>query len=276
LDATPVIPLLVVGLTAGVLGGLLGIGGGLIMIPALELLLGDRYGDESFHLYKLAAIATSVVLSIPATVRHTRARALVYPLLKSLVPLSLVGVFVGVYAAAFFAREQTELLKRVFGATVVLIVLSDNLQRYRLAHGGESVRLACPSPRRRLRIGLLAGFPAGIIAGLLGVGGGVWAVPAQRLGLGVHLRNAVANSSCMIVFIAPLTAVTLSAWIARATALDLAEGWKLAGLLTPGALIGGWCGAELVHRLPVRQLRYAFHVVLFITGMRLLLAGLWS
>ncbi|MBU0637666.1 MAG: TSUP family transporter, partial [Planctomycetes bacterium] len=158
-----VVAMLATGTLAGLLGGLLGIGGGLVMIPAMYLILSDSYGLDSFHLYKLAAITTSIVVSIPAAIRHARVRALVYPLLFSIVPLALLGVIVGVWLASWFADEYTHLLRRTFGGFIILVVVVNVYRARRAAAGDARLGETCPSPRRWGLIGWLVGFPAGVI-----------------------------------------------------------------------------------------------------------------
>lgn len=264
------IQLLLIGATAGLLGGLLGIGGGLVMIPAMLLILGDHFGPDSLHLYKLAAISTSIVLSIPAATRHGRAGAIVYRILPGILPAAAVGVIVGVVGASYFSGGHTHVLKQVFGGFLELVVAFNVYQGWRNARGGAILCESCPIPTRRRLIGAVVGLPSGLLAGLLGIGGGVWAVPSQHLMLGVRLRNAIANSSLMIVVVATITAATQSIAVARMPGLDFVDGWWLALWLAPGALIGGWCGADLTHRLPTRWLRHAFHALLAVTGVRLM------
>ena len=86
-----ILELVGVGLLAGLLGGLLGIGGGIIMIPAMVILLGQPYGENSFHIFKLGAITTSILLSGLAALRHRKARAIVTPMVVSIVPLAAAG-----------------------------------------------------------------------------------------------------------------------------------------------------------------------------------------
>ncbi|MCK4341047.1 MAG: sulfite exporter TauE/SafE family protein [Phycisphaerae bacterium] len=265
--------LLAVGLAAGLIGGTLGVGGGILMIPAMVIFLGDQaYGPNSFHVYKLAAISTSIVLSVPAIVRHSRARAIVYPMLPGILPLAAVGVVIGVFAASLFVDEQTRLLRQSFGVFLEFVVLFDVYQEWRALRGSEHFRSTCPMPNRRTLIGLVVGLPAGIIAGLLGVGGGVWAVPAQRQLLGIRIRNAIANSAVAILGIAIVTSAALSYSIHqfRDDHVSPLNGYWLTLWLAPGALIGGWFGASLTHRLPVRWLRYAFQVLLAMTGLKLM------
>lgn len=264
------------GLLAGVLGGLLGVGGGLVMIPAMFLLLGQHYGQNSFHLYKLASIAVSIVLSIPAALRHARVGAIVRGFVPPMAAGGLVGVVAGVAAAGMFTGQQTVVLRRGFGA-FMLIVVAFHIYQTRPRRRSASaevveapVRASCPTGRRRLLVAGFVGAPAGLIAGLLGLGGGVWAVPAQYLGLGVQLRNAIATSACTIVFIAIGTSIAQGAAISAMPDLSVWEAFKLAAMLAPGALVGGWIGAGLTHRLSTGWLRAAVDVLLAVTGAKLL------
>ncbi len=272
LGPTEVLALLAIGLLAGVAGGLLGVGGGIVMIPAMALLLGDPWGRDSFHAYNLASITTAIVLSIPAAIRHTRARAVIYQMLPGILPLALIGVVGGVLLAGQLTRQHTHTLKQIFGGFLEFVVLVSALQEWRSVRGEPHLCSSCPLPIRRTRIGLIVGLPAGIIAGLLGVGGGIWAVPAQSLLLGIRIRQAIATSTVMIVAVALATSIGLSVVLARLGNDPPLHhvAWWLTLWLTPGALVGGWCGAGLTHRLPVRWLRYIFQALLAVTGVKLI------
>jgi len=274
-DALQLGALLLIGVGAGVLGGLLGIGGGLVMIPAMVLVFGDRvYGENSFHLFKLAALSTAVVLSIPAVRQHVLARAIVPAFVKAIIPFGLLGAIAGVGLGRLFADEHTVILRRTFGAFMLLAVAGNVWQRRRRARSPEAIGpRSCPSPSRWGRIGAIVGLPAGIVSGLLGVGGGVWAVPSQHFGLGVRLPSAIANSACMIVALAAGAAGLQSVAIANLhdTQLPVWQGLWLALWLSPGAVIGGSIGGRLTHTLPVDLLRNVFYALLVVTGLRLML-----
>lgn len=267
--------LLAVGLGAGLLGGALGVGGGILMIPAMVILLGEQaYGPNTFHLYKLAAISTSIVLSIPAIVRHAHARAIVPHVLPGLIAGAVLGVSGGVALAGTFVGAYADVLRRMFGGFLQLVVLSSIFQEWQQRRRGDlALNATCPIPGRWLYFGSVVGVPAGFIGGLLGVGGGVWAVPAQRLFFNYAIRPAIANSACMVAGVALTTSVGLCLQIAALNDPHLtpAAGLWLALWLAPGAVLGGWLGATLTHRLPVRTLRYAFDGLLVLTGLRLLL-----
>jgi len=272
-DFGQALELLGVGLLAGIVGGMLGVGGGIVMIPAMVIFLGDRYGPNSLHLYKLAAIATSVFVSVPAAVRHLRARAVLTAMLPAILPAATVGTVVGVWVAGnFFRAEQTHILRRVFGVFLEFAVVVQLYQDWLAGQGERSLRSSCPLPSRRLLIGGSVGLPTGLIAGLLGVGGGIWNVPVQYLLFGVRLRYAIATSSFVVVFVSAVTTIVQGWSVAHLPGLSLRMGVPLTVCLVPGALVGGWCGAELTHRLPVRWLRYAFGALLALSGLRLILS----
>lgn len=244
IDLTSELILLAVVVLAGLIGGMLGVGGGILMIPAMVIFIGDEFGPNSLHIYKLAAISTSIVLSVPAVLRHSRANAVVYRMLPGILPLAMVGVVLGVLVAGTFVNEHTATLRRIFGVFLELVVVANVLQEWRALRGQTHLRKASPMPTRRTLIGLVVGLPAGFIAGLLGVGGGVWAVPAQRQLLGIRMRNAIANSSFMIICIATVTAAALSYAITRLPQEGLSplQGWWLALWLAPGACWGAGGG----------------------------------
>lgn len=266
------VALLAIGLLAGVAGGLLGVGGGIVMIPALTLTLGDAFGVDSFHAFNLASITTAIVLSIPAAVRHARQKAVVYGLLPAILPAALVGAVGGVLLAGQLTGPHTRTLKQIFGGFLELVVLISAFQEWRARTGEPYLCDVCPLPRRRGLIGLLVGLPAGCIAGLLGVGWGICAVPAMNLLLGVRLRHAIATSTLTIIGIALATSIAQSIDLAALGGYPPLHrvGWWLAAWLAPGALVGGWIGAGLTHRLPVRSLRYIFLALLAVTGVKLL------
>jgi hypothetical protein len=254
---------------AGLLGGLLGIGGGLVIIPSMLFVLHEPYGPGSLHLYKLASLITSVVLSIPATRMHLRAGALVPSLVRPALPIALLGAIVGVLLAGLFAGAQTVIIRRTFGGFMIAVGAWGLLRARGSAWLTRGVA-ACPTGRRWVFVGFLKGLPAGLIAGFLGVGGGVWMVPAQTMLMGVRMPNAIANSAMVIIVVAAVSAVAMCGAVRSMPDLSLSDGWLLAAWLAPGAIVGGMLGGWLTHRLPVKWLRVAFDLLLVAAGVRLL------
>lgn len=262
-----------IGLLAGGLGGLLGVGGGLVMMPAMLLILGEPWGADSFHLYKLASLTTAALLSVFSARQHYRSGAVVTPMLAGIAPLGIVGVMAGVLLAGLFVQEQTHVLRRVFGAVMILEVL----RRWLLVRLSDRDRIdrwpnRCPVATRRLLIGSVVGLPAGVLSGLLGIGGGIWVVPAQNLGLGIRLQNAIANSACTVLVLTVWGTFSMTLALHRMPQLHARDGWWLALFLAPGAMLGAWFGARLTHRIPTHWLRLAYYTLLIVAGARLLLA----
>jgi len=272
LNDLPILSLALIGVLAGLVGGLLGVGGGLVMIPALLFVLGDHFGPGSLHVYKLAALVTATLLSYSAARQHARAGATVGPVYRAMVAGAVFGVVVGAALASLFAADWTHVLRRIFGVFMVLVVGFEAYRGMRLAGQGAPPCRRSPVPWRRWTYGLVGGLPAGLLSGFLGIGGGIWAVPAQHYLLGVRLHNAIANSGTMIVVVAAVAAVVQ--WLVillRMPDLDAADGWLLTLLLAPAAMLGGWLGATLTHRLPIRWLRRAFYALLAVAGARLVI-----
>jgi len=103
----------------------------------------------------------------------------------------------------------------------------------------------------------------GLPAGLLGVGGGFIAVPAQQMVLGTKLRNAIANSSSLIVFSAAVGAFYKNLTLSNVAGTSVLESFRLAGLLIPTGILGGFIGAIIMHLSPIRLIRTIFICYLF-------------
>lgn len=269
LDIRHVIILGLVGLAGGTMGGLLGVGGGIVMIPSMIFALGQPFGPNSLHLYKLASLIASAAVSIPAAMRHFRSGAVIRPLVWRLVPAAAVGMVIGVLGAQQLVGPLTKKLQAVFGG-VMIIAAGVNL--WQMRSRGESNETGMTKvPYRHWRDISLIGAPAGMLAGLLGIGGGIWAVPIQHFGYRILIRNAIATSSCLIVFISALTAVTQTVAVSAISDIRAVDGWWIAAAIAPGAALGGWCGAALTHTLPTALLRRIFMVFLAVAGIRMML-----
>ncbi len=259
-----------IGMLAGMLGGMLGVGGGLIMIPMLVLILHQPFGRDSLHVFKLASLISSVALSLPAARRHAQVRALSLAMVRAFLPLAMVGVVVGTALAALLTSEYTPVLQRIFGGFLIVVVLFNLLRDFGPSLLRDVRATACPTPARWLLLGGSVGLPSGLVAGLLGVGGGIWAVPVQHQLFGIRLQNAIANSTAMIVGVAFAASVTQAYTLARLPGVSPWSGVWLAMWLAPGAILGGPIGAWLVHRLPGAWLRQAFQLLLALAGAELL------
>lgn len=265
------VPIIVlIGLLAGTLGGMLGVGGSVIMIPALTILLGRHQ-----QLYQASAMIINVVVAVPAALRHRKAGAMVPDVLIWMMPAALVFVLLGVWLSnlsVFNGPEGGIWLGRILAAFLVYVVVLNVIKIIKPTKGGESL-----DPERRHRP-VAAGGVGGImgaIAGLLGIGGGAIAVPLQQVLLKLPLRNCIANSTAVICVSAGLGAVyknlTIGEHYPHGGALQTSL--IIAAILAPTAFLGGRLGASLTHRLPTRQVRAAFVILMIVAAYKMAAIG---
>ena len=264
MEAAEVIILLGIGVIAGILGGLLGIGGSIVMIPALTLLL-----DRNIHLAQATAMAVNIVVAAPAIARHHRAGTVRWDVMRAMLPWGLVAIVAGVLATFLFEGAW---LVRIFGVFLVWVTLV-NIRRFIDGRREEADLVVPVAPARSAFTGTTTGFAAG----LLGIGGGTWSVPLmQRICL-LSLRQSIATSSALMIVTAMLGA-SVKLWkLPTVGATDgvvaptVEEALLLAIILAPTAMAGSWVGAHLTHALPLRLVRLVFAVLIAVVAARMLL-----
>lgn len=265
--------LAVVGLAAGSLGGLLGIGGSVVMIPSMRELL-----DADQHLYQAAAMIVNFFVVSPSVYHHVRAGAVVWPVVRWLAPTATVAVVGGVLLSELpvFRGSGEMYLASLFGL-FLFYVAGANVQQ--LVSRRAAAREERWEPTRSTWLGsVLVGVAVGLLGGLLGIGGGVVSVPLQQRLLRMPLRNAIANSASTIVLLSVVGASLKNYELVTHHAYRLADSVSLAAVLIPTAIAGGFVGGRLVHVLPLRVVRAAFVLLMLVAGLRLTLRAVaaWS
>ncbi len=257
--------LLAIGLVAGVVGGLLGIGGSVVMIPAMTLVFGTQQ-----HLYQGAAMMANFFVALPAALQHRRAGAVLPRLVAIMIPLSIIGVVAGVWLSAgpWFRGEREVHLARVFGVFLLYVV---GYNVYRLMSNRRFADMDDEAARRLSgwKIALGVGLPTGLLGGLLGIGGGVLAVPLQQVLLRVPLRRAIANSAATIIPLS-LIGATYKNYSNALAGIAFVDALRLAALLIPTAMVGGYLGGRLTHVAPLRGLRIAFSLLMCYAAVTLI------
>ena len=117
-----------VGITMGFLGGLLGIGGSIVMIPALVFAFG-----ENQHLYQAAAMICIFFVSGAALIAHRKAKAISKEVLIRLIPAAMLGILGGVALSncSFFEGDRDYLLARLFGGFLAYVAFYNALRLIR-------------------------------------------------------------------------------------------------------------------------------------------------
>ena len=266
---TEIILVMALGLGAGLVGGLAGIGGSIVVLPGLHFVLSRAEVDpEIHHTFMAAAMATNLFVSAPSALSHHRAGAVRVPLLKRLAISASIGIAIGVLLSNVIPAGA---LKFLLGVVVVWYALR-NLMRVirprRRAFGGTGRVERVTTPKLTA-----IGLTVGIFSGVLGIGGGTLLVPLLQAVCNLKLRNAIATSSALICITAGVGAVIKLATLGTQDQSAL-EAIKIAGLLIPPAMVGGWFGAKLTHTLPLQLVRVLLIVLLTAIAARMM--GLWG
>ena len=256
---------------AAILGSMLGLGGGVFLVPIITLFFGV---DEKIA---IGASAVAVVTnSVVGSSVHLRSR---FTNLR-LAMLSQVTMAIGALAGASFAVDaDPDLLNGAFGAVLLYAAVSMALRRQAAppepaADAVDRLRLGAvyrdPATDqvvryvpRRVAPGLAVGGVAGVVSGLLGVGGGVVQVPAMNLLMRVPVKAAVGTSSFMVGITSVATAFVF-----------YADGKIDPTVVVPaiiGVFLGGQLGSRLTRRLRAQNLVALFVVILLYLGGSLLL-----
>jgi len=257
--------LLAIGCAAGILGGLLGIGGSILMIPAMHLIFGPAQ-----HLYQGAAMMVNFFIVLPAAIQHRRAGAVLYRVVRVTIPSAAVAVLAGAWTSSgpWFRGPNEVYLSRLFGAFLLYVAVYNVflLVRRRPTQSlDDRAFQAIPT----WKIALIVGVPTGFFGGLLGIGGGILAVPFQQLFLKIPLRRAIGNSAATIVLMS-LIGATFKNYLNAQAGIPFVAALKLALFLFPTAMIGSFVGSRLTHTLPRPALRIAVILLMIYCGFVLL------
>lgn len=249
---------LFLGAVAGLMAGLLGIGGGLITVPALAYLLPGQ-GIETGNVMhvaigtSLAAMTVTTALSAYTHHRHGSVNWLAW---RQLIGGLVVGSALG---ALMVDHLRSETLRIVFGVFELLLAAH-------IALGCQDARRSALPSRGKVT---LAGLAIGGVCALLGIGGGLFVVP-YLLWYGVSIRSAVSTAAATGVAIAGAGAITFII-----LGLDAPHGGNTGGhihltafaAIALGSVVSAPLGATLAHRLPPQQLRRSFAFFIAVLGL---------
>ena len=255
--------ILVIGAFAGVLAGLLGVGGGIVLVPAFFYAFGTL-GYEGPQLMQLClgtSLATIIVTSVRSGLAHHRKGAVDLGILKGWAPGIVVGAILGVLTATSL---QSGALQAIFGGLAIVVGLY-------MTFGRDSWQIAPEMPKGPVRAALspLLGY----LSVLMGIGGGSFGVPVMSL-YGVPIHRAVATAAGFGVLIAvPSVAGFLLAPIPAAERPPLTIGAvNLVAFVLVIAMtfITAPMGARLAHAMNPKPLKRVFGLFLILVALNML------
>ena len=255
LEPLLIVELALLGLCTGFLAGLLGIGGGMLMVPFVTFILGAK-GFPADSIVKMAvatSLATICFTSIASVRAHHKRGAVLWPVVARLVPGILLGSALGAQVAVALPGKVLSILFALFVAFSATQMLLGRKPRPNRTLPGTPGMLA-------------AGGAIGTVSALVGAGGAFISVPFMQW-CNVSIHNAVATSAALGFPIA--LAGTLSyAWAGR----DLPQmpPGSFGYLYLPGLLVISLAsmstaplGARTAHRMDIRPLKRVFALVLY-------------
>ncbi len=259
---TLLLPNLLVGSIAGVLAGLLGVGGGLVIVPMLVFILPTQGvpHDSLMHLALGTSMASILFTSVSSFMAHHRRGAVRWDIVRRIVVGILIGTFLGAQVVSLLSTDFLKAFFVIFAYYVAVQMLAN----YK------------PKPSRQLpsRAGLLgAGGVIGLVSSFVGIGGGSLSVPFM-VWCNIPMHTAIGTSAAIGFPIAVAgTAGYVVSGLAASNLPPLCLGYlylpALIGIVGASVLTAP-LGARLAHRLPVAGLKKVFAVLLIVMGTRLL------
>lgn len=253
--------LLLIGVVTGTLAGVLGIGGGLVMVPVLTF----------FGIPLVQATATSLVgvllSSISGSVQNFRTGSLDW---RTSLLLALFGMLTAQVGAWIGDRIPDAALSLAFAVllivTIRLMDLKRSLQQRQAVEGAEQVAEVQRTGMDALLPIALIGLLAGVLSGLFGVGGGVVMVPLQMLMLAEPIKSAVRTSLGAIV---PISISGLAQHAVNNNVL-----WIPGIALGLGGIVGAQAGTRLLPKLSDRAVNRLFRLFLMALAVYMTLRGI--
>lgn len=256
------------GVIAGLLAGLLGIGGGLVIVPILVYMF-NLQGFPAEHIMHIAlgtSLASIIFTSFSSAMSHHKHGAVKWDIVKKVT----VGIILGTWTGSYFAAKiPTHILQLIF-ACFLFYVASKMIRSGKKTLGDK------PLPKT---LGMnLAGLGIGIISSLVGIGGGTISVPFM-LYHSVEMRNAIATSAAIGMPIA--ISGCIGYFVNGSMASNLPEYcWgfiylpALFAIVIFSSLMAPF-GAHLTHTLPVSKIKKCFAFLLLFVGVRMLITAIW-
>ncbi|MBN2631361.1 MAG: sulfite exporter TauE/SafE family protein [Rhodobacteraceae bacterium] len=250
-----------IGAIAGVIAGLLGVGGGIVLVPAFfyAFTVMGYAGPYLMQVCLATSLATIIVTSARSVLSHHKKGAVEWPILRGWAVFISIGAVVGVITASSL---KSATLQAIFGIVGIFIGLY-------MAFGKSDWRLGTVMPQGAARIGV--GGIVGFLSVLMGIGGGSFGVPLMTL-YGVPIHRAVATAAGFGVLIAvPSVIGFMLIPISGAPPFSLgAVNLPAFFLIITMTLITAPLGVKLAHAMDPKPLKRIFAVFITLVALNML------
>ncbi len=233
------------GFAAGILGSMIGLGGGIVVVPVLTF----------FGFPPTLAVSNSLFAAfsnaVGSTVSYSRQKRIDYSLGLKLGLLCIPGTILG----AYFSSDVTPgLFKILFG--LVLVSSAVYIFMRKKIETQEKILT-----KQMIVFVISASFFAGIISSFFGIGGGIVFVPLMVVGIGMTMKKAAPTSQFILLF-ASLSGIIVHSLLGHPDFLQ-------AGLLSAGAFVGGIIGARISFNIKERSLQILVSAIIILAAIKL-------
>jgi len=254
------------GFLIGAVASMIGVGGGIFMVPLLTLL----------YLFSPAqaagtSLTTIIFTSLASTVNYSRQKRIYYKTGLILAIATVPGAFFGAYLTSIIEAWLLGLIFGVFLFFVALrMIFQSSFRKSKRSDADENTHYtvvysekALFESRTKILLGVMLSFFGGLSSGLLGIGGGSLLVPIMTLAMGIPIHVTVATSMFTMIF-------TSIAGVTQHFSLGHIHG-EYAILLALGTIFGAQLGAYTSKRISSRNLRRIFGILLIFISIRMIL-----
>lgn len=257
-----ILPLLALGVTAGFLAGLLGIGGGAVLVPGLFYILG--LGGFPEHLLMHTAVGTSLAVIVPTGLSSARAHFKRHSVDLNLLKTMGTGIAIGALGGSFLAGLlSAHILKIIFAVMIALLALVMLVNPARFVLRESMPRQPWPS---------LAGGFIGVLSALIGIGGATLSVPYMSLH-NIRIHTAIGTAAALGLFISiPATLGFIYTGLGAENMPPLSLGYIYLpawALIILGSVMAAPLGARASHAIPVPLMKKGFAVFMVLVALKM-------
>jgi uncharacterized membrane protein YfcA len=259
-----IIVLVITGVGIGFASGLLGVGGGFIMVPVQYWLLTSIGVDPTIAIRISLGTSLAVILptALSGALGHHRRNAV---LIKPMIFLGVTGAIGGILGGTIATHIPGDILRTIFGLAVIFVAFVMLKTNY-----SEIEK----QPVDNVLYYIVWGFFAGIMSGLLGVGGGFMLVPIMVIVMHFSIHKSIGTSSAVIIFtsIGGIISYIFNGLNVQGLPMysvgyiNLLQLVLLAGASIPMAQFG----VRAAHKIPAQKLKYIFIALMVIIGLNMI------
>lgn len=261
--------LLMAGVVGGTLAGLLGVGGGIIIVPILDFVLGVVGVNPAIRMQIAVAtsLATIIPTSISSSMAHFKRHSVDLSLAKAWAPWIFVGALSGAWVAS---RVHSSVLSAIFASVAFLVAL-----KLILPMDEKTLTRRVPRGPSIIPVPVLIGF----VSTMMGIGGGSFSVPTLTF-FGEPIHRAVGTSALfgMLIAVPGTIGFMLSGYHNPTLPVGSIGFVNLIGLaiITPATILSAPFGAHMAHTMNKRHLTLFFGIFLLAVSIRMMVHTLWG